>query len=386
MIVKDEEEFISRCLASAKDAVDEIIVVDTGSSDRTREIAAEHGARVIETDWVDDFSAVRNIGLDEAKGDWILFLDADEVLEGGSARLIREAIKDSDLEGFMLTIVNLQGENEDSATEQTSPSPRLFRNKPAHRFHGVIHEQVTFDETKSGSVGELPVRVRHYGYLGPVKEVRDKNERNRALIDQSDWDDERKLLLSADQELEQGLLEPALEKYIKVYEALSQRDLMNIPAVAVRIIHIYRGTDRPAEALAWSAKALERWPDYTDLEYLRALTYLEQQDHASALASFTACLLLGEPPSGYESQTGVGTWLAYQGLGFVYLALRTPFVAARAFTKALEINNRDALSAGNLGQIYLSSDNDPAVVKAELDKLADREAPEILEAYKRLFG
>jgi len=386
MIVKDEEEFLPRCLSSAKEAVDEIIVVDTGSTDRTMEIARDFGARVIEAAWVDDFSAVRNIGLEPAGGDWILYLDADEELEPDAVPLIREAVENSEFEGYMLNIVNLQGEDPETATETTSPSPRLFRNKPRHRFRGIIHEQVTFDESKSGSIGMLAARVRHYGYLEPVKTERQKSERNQELLKTSDWSEERTLVLAADEELEQGKVDEALEKYLRAYDHLIDKDLMHLPGIVLKIIYIHRVRGRREEALDWAAKGLARWPDYTDLEYLRALTHFEAGDYQAAIVSFMACILLGETPSGYDSQEGVALWRAFQGLGLSYLGLNNKGVAAQAFMQALHYNNRDAISAGNLGELYLSFGHDPAVVKTEMSKLVDAQTPEINDVFQRLFG
>jgi len=80
MIVKNEARDLARCLESVKPVVSEIVVVDTGSTDETPQIAAGLGARVISTPWTNDFSAARNIGLDAATGDWLLLLDADEEL------------------------------------------------------------------------------------------------------------------------------------------------------------------------------------------------------------------------------------------------------------------------------------------------------------------
>lgn len=77
MIVKDEEEWLAQCLESVQGAVDEIIVVDTGSSDRSNDIARQYGARIVPYVWCDDFAAARNAGLEQATGEWILFLDAD---------------------------------------------------------------------------------------------------------------------------------------------------------------------------------------------------------------------------------------------------------------------------------------------------------------------
>jgi glycosyltransferase involved in cell wall biosynthesis len=86
MIVKNEERFLGQCLASVKDIADELIVIDTGSTDRTVEIAREHGAHVGHFEWCNDFAAARNASIAPATGDWILFLDADEGLSPAEKR------------------------------------------------------------------------------------------------------------------------------------------------------------------------------------------------------------------------------------------------------------------------------------------------------------
>ncbi len=90
MIVRDEEEMLGRCLASVVDAVDQIVVVDTGSSDGTVELARSFGAEVIAAEWRGSFAEARNVSIDAAKGEWILFLDADEVLIGAGRERMRE--------------------------------------------------------------------------------------------------------------------------------------------------------------------------------------------------------------------------------------------------------------------------------------------------------
>src|SRR4029077_17309854 len=106
MIVKDEEAMLPRCLTAVAEPVDELIVVDTGSTDRTVEIAESFGARVLHHAWTGDFSAARNVGLDAATGDWLLYLDADEVLAGGDGPLLRELAGRTWREAFYVTETN----------------------------------------------------------------------------------------------------------------------------------------------------------------------------------------------------------------------------------------------------------------------------------------
>ena len=82
MIVKNEEKHLAYCLNSLTPVADEMIVVDTGSTDKTKEIAEAFGARIFDFEWINDFSAARNYSLSQAQGDWILVMDADEVISG----------------------------------------------------------------------------------------------------------------------------------------------------------------------------------------------------------------------------------------------------------------------------------------------------------------
>ena len=104
VIARDEQEFIAACLQSALNVVDEIIVVDTGSTDETAEIARECGAKVIQYAWNDDFAAARNAGADAATGDWLLILDADERLAPNSAETIRKALRNGSFALGMLPL------------------------------------------------------------------------------------------------------------------------------------------------------------------------------------------------------------------------------------------------------------------------------------------
>ena len=100
MIVKNEEDFLSQCLQSVEGVVDEIVMVDTGSSDLTLEIARSFKAKVFQHEWKEDFSDARNVSLKHATSDWILFLDGDEVLEPESARMLPEMLNRTEHFGF----------------------------------------------------------------------------------------------------------------------------------------------------------------------------------------------------------------------------------------------------------------------------------------------
>ena len=153
MIVKDEEEMLPGCLEPLRGVVDEMIVVDTGSSDRTVEIAESFGAKVVQFPWNGSFADARNVSIDNATGDWIMYLDADEHLEDEDAPRLRDL---------------------------------LGRHRPEYRFEGRIHEQKT--HTMPMYLPErfetTTIRVRHYGYLNQRIASKEKSQRNIELLEQ----------------------------------------------------------------------------------------------------------------------------------------------------------------------------------------------------------
>ena len=183
MIVRDEQEMLPRCLAAVADAVDEIVVVDTGSRDATIEIARSFGARVIEREWTGSFADARNVSFDAATGDWVMYLDADEVLVREDAPVLRALTGRTWREAFYLCETNYTGVL-DAGTAVTHNALRVFRNRPEYRFEGRLHEQIA--NRLPGYLPERleasPVRVEHYGYLGVVRDSRGKAQRNIELL------------------------------------------------------------------------------------------------------------------------------------------------------------------------------------------------------------
>jgi tetratricopeptide (TPR) repeat protein len=179
MIVRDESVRLAACLASAEGAVDEVVVVDTGSRDGTADLARDCGARVIQWAWRDDFAAARNESLRHAGGDWVLVLDADERLAPGAAARVRALVATGAADGFDCELV--------SALPPDQPAPtmshwycRLFRRREGIRFEGRIHEQVAPSIVASGGrIARGDVRILHGGYAeaSPAK-----LERNLALL------------------------------------------------------------------------------------------------------------------------------------------------------------------------------------------------------------
>lgn len=184
MIVKNEERHLPGCLASVRGLVDEIVVVDTGSSDNTIEIAKSFGGKVFHFQWIDDFAAARNESLRHATGDWILYLDADERIAEADHWKVRKAIESGAPYGaYLLRIVGQVGVGEGSQTK-VHTYPRLFRNSPKIRFDGAVHEQIASSLLQAGmTAGYCDAVIQHLGYAVSPEEEKAKYERNLRLLE-----------------------------------------------------------------------------------------------------------------------------------------------------------------------------------------------------------
>ena len=175
MIARNEEVFLDAALKSVKSVLglDEIIVVDTGSTDMTREIALENGALVFDFEWCDDFSAARNFAAEKAKNDWILVMDADEEVLSTETDELETLFNEPRSIGSVTRV-----ELSDKATSRES---RLY-NRKYHRYAGSIHEQIEPFDNIPKKIKEVSILIAHYGYLPEFKRVDIKLKRNEKLL------------------------------------------------------------------------------------------------------------------------------------------------------------------------------------------------------------
>ena len=198
MIVRDEAFFIEECLEQARPHVDEIVIVDTGSVDGTREIAERFADMLLDFEWIEDFSAARNTGLDAATGDWILVLDADERIAAQDYAVVRDAMETSEFDGFYLEQRDYNEEVLRSGRVAVDPDAehsrgysgyttnrimRLFRADSGIRYQSSIHEIVdgTLEPDRRG---ELPVAIHHYSSANPNRPRSERLQKYMRLMEQ----------------------------------------------------------------------------------------------------------------------------------------------------------------------------------------------------------
>lgn len=180
MIVKNEEKHLEGCLKSVAGIADEIVVVDTGSTDRTIEIAKNYGASVFHFNWINDFSAARNFSLSKSNGDWILYLDADERLMPESGNELLSIIKSPGRVGYNCIVKSLDSEN---GRDNQMTYIRLFKNSGEIRFTGSVHEQILPSLLNNNyKILDSSILIEHIGYNISIEGKRDKALRNLELL------------------------------------------------------------------------------------------------------------------------------------------------------------------------------------------------------------
>jgi len=190
MIVKNEEKNIEQALSWAKNIAFEQIVVDTGSTDRTVEIAEKLGATVYHFKWINDFGAAKNFAMDQAKGNWIAILDADEYMPHEDTKELMDILNRIQSDPALLrkydAIMNSWVQlNDDGNAYTILTNLRIFKNSPKLRYEGKIHEAVRihneyYDATK--------LRIMHTGYATSSFEESGKRERNLKLLrEEKSW-------------------------------------------------------------------------------------------------------------------------------------------------------------------------------------------------------
>ncbi|MHB8076895.1 glycosyltransferase [Desulfosporosinus fructosivorans] len=316
MIVKNEDQTISRCLNSVFSVINEIIVVDTGSTDSTCDIARQYGAIIHHFPWNDNFSDARNASLELAQGDWILFLDADEELSPDSQETLLRLIENENIEGYFVKIMNHLGKE---GWIEIVPDLvfRLFRNKEEYRFRGAIHEQIADVILEKNSKARYQVAedllIIHHGYLDKIIQEKDKKYRNLTLIEKElDLNPNNRLL-----QFHYGVELFRAERYAEAATVLIQsandidQNTIYFPKLLRYIVISQQSSGQLQEALTSAALGLKLFPNYADLYYYTGLILLELKHYSQARIAFLQALSMPEQPAQYASFGGIRGFRSY---------------------------------------------------------------------------
>ena len=294
MICRDEEKKIERCINSIKQVVDEIVVVDTGSVDKTVEIAKGLGARVFEIIWENDFAKAKNYAITQCTGDWIIFLDADEYFMLESVNGLRELVRQADKKQKDYILCEIFNEV-DGNIRDSFKTVRIFKNTAEIRYKGRIHERIIRNQGELKGIDFIDkLKILHDGYSTASMREKHKVERNLTIL----LEEYAKSPLNSD--ICYYLMQSynALNDVEKVWEYASKAIQYNNGEVEAskimcyeRLIHICRIKDKEqsvAESLYKEAVEADKvYPDF-DLRYGEYLFSKQQYDES--IIYFNLCL------------------------------------------------------------------------------------------------
>lgn len=301
LIAKNEANYIGSCLRSIAPYCDEIIVVDTGSTDATIPIAKSFGAIVYNYIWEKDFAAARNFSLEQATEDWILVIDCDEVLCEGCGPLLVDLSHSEHIDGFGVMIHNII----DGIDSSVSVSPRFFKNFIHLGFKGIIHENLVDMRTGLPPTGYFltsKLAFWHYGYENNPLIQAEKTKRNLELL----------------------LAIPEVERDAMYYlhlgaEYIRLEDVQTAKSVFMKGFHLAHGTEPYFTMLAFKlvdtlvkcsdytsgidycTKLLETLPEFKSLYFLKAACHLALHQHIDALHALETYMRLEDKPFKYPS-------------------------------------------------------------------------------------
>ncbi|MCL5991705.1 MAG: glycosyltransferase [Bacteroidetes bacterium] len=312
MIVKNEEDNLPGCLDSVNDVVDEIVIVDTGSTDRTKEIAKKFNVKIFDFEWGNDFAAARNEALKHSTGEWVLYLDADERLDEFSKANIRNLLMNSNDEigGFICTIESDHFQLNGSTERHRGGYPRIFRNYgfPKISFQGRVHEQITPSIFALGKlINFSDILIEHLGYNQSREVMEAKVKRNYAML--IEHVQEEPLNAYAWYQLGQTLAQMKLieeaEKTIRFALQLGNLSDSVYSSATSTLAQLVGNKKNFDECLYWADKSLEKAPGQVYALHLKAyaLLYLNRFDEAEQLFNEVLNRLRakkGVPHSGFD--------------------------------------------------------------------------------------
>ena len=319
MITKNEEKNIKACLDSMVNIADEIIIVDTGSTDRTIEIAKSYGAKVFSYKWNDDFSEARNISLEKATKDWIIVLDGDEVLPKEDGKKLKNIINATSMEALYLRLENIV----DNKSLGDAVVLRVFRNNKLYRFRNKMHEQVIFSIEENGGKDKIQatnLKILHYGYDPKIYNMVDKQKRNLKILE-SYPEEERDgyFYYSIGNEYSRANdIKKSLEMYYKGLEFARNNYPDKLPSylpyLILNISKSLASQKKYDEAINILSEFKNKYPNFRDLYFLQCLYYIEigkTTKAKEALLEYLNCeySMYMYPDNNFEDSYNMGTIL-----------------------------------------------------------------------------
>ncbi len=365
LIACNEEPRLSTCLPSALGLVGEIIVIDTGSTDRTKEEAVRFGARVFDFPWVDNFAAARNESLRHATGDWIFWLDADEYLDDDNRESLRSLFSRLSDQNAAYTMRQRSRLEPSTHSVAMVDHVRLFRNHPQIRWQYRVHEQILPAIRRAG--GELrttDIVIEHSGFLDPAIQG-PKVERNLWLLELENEEhphDPFVLFNLAAVYVSQGRNAEALS-LLRESLKLSHPDDTIAPKLFALLTRTHHQLGQPPEALAACQAGQKHFPEDAELLFWEGMLLREQGDLPGAERCLRQVLETRVSTHFTGVDEGMRGYKARHYLAEVYRAQRRPQEAEAQWQQVVTENPSFAPSWLKLAELYFEQQRWPDLEK-----------------------
>ena len=391
LIVKNEENMLAECIESFREAVDEIVIVDTGSSDKTVEIAKEFQVNLYHHEWKDDFSEARNFSISKTTGDWVLIIDADERIAREDIPNIRAFKWQEKYDAVCFTVYSSLPGHLGDANFGKHYSPRLFKKSPDIYYYGIVHNLLNIPN----NVAVSDIKLYHLGYDLDKEKMRKKYERSiKLLLKQVEErpDDPFVLMNTAQMFLSRNYIDEAEPYTKKIIELLEdnpgyQEHLLLMGIYQLSLIYLRREDYDECEKVC--LKALEKKDNYIDPMLNLGMCYFQTGEYDKSVAileKFLKCrkelitkeefnlLILNKLGSDYEADFIIGEiyrikkdfkkakehlnkgaksnnvfWNIHNSLGKIYLEEKEYSEAVAAFENAIKYGYLNAEKYGTMG-------------------------------------
>lgn len=359
MIVKNEERFLARCLQSAAGIVDEINVVDTGSTDATIEIARSFGARIERREWRNDFSWARNESIAMATKRWIFQLDADEELLPES-RTALDQLKNAPghLTGVWVRCINASDRYRGGGT-MSHAIVRIFPNTERIRFQSPIHEFPSVDGSPiSIKAAIAPIKIIHHGYLQEVVAERNKYARNMQIVEASIEEDPEEAFNWYNYGMTAHLggdHDGGIKGLTRMWEICQRKGLRAFTANGLQTLaDIYsEHKGRPEEGLVYALECIKHAPRYANAHFSAGKAYFLMKRYDEAIAMYQQAIedapyidtqfVADDEVPRWKAQCEIGSVLAEMGRHAEALEWFDKGLANRPAIQPLRLNRANAL-------------------------------------------
>ncbi|MVX62329.1 glycosyltransferase [Clostridium chromiireducens] len=315
MIVKNEEENLKNCLSKVVAFIDEIIIVDTGSNDNTKNIAKKFTNKIYDFKWCNDFSKARNFSIKKASNDWVFVLDADELiidfLMGNVEKFIRKPSNENKVGRIQRTNII---EDETGDKKYIERVNRLFNRNYFH-YEGTIHEQIISKDNKMYTTDNIDISVEHIGYTREAISRTDKLNRNIDLLKEAvkkDFNDPyyyfqlgKSYYMLRDYIASASYFKKALEFELNF-------DLEYVEDLIETYGYSLINSERYSEALMLE-KCIGIYSKYPDFNFLMGLIYMNNAKFTQAVESFLKCTKFSS-----SKVEGITTYSSYYNIGVIY--------------------------------------------------------------------